>query len=182
MSNRFLCNFNYDGDYSSSWPLSNRFLGQSSAWVKAYYFFYCAQPLSTSASIQNIRTNLREYYVKRLKINLCMYVPSGSTGYIGYIMVFVLNVPDNYVPSRALSDLRLSELPNHTIPECVLYYDLYKGIRTTPAYRTADIRIDIKKPFKVLPSHKLVFVYYLYSDDAASVKSEGTAEVFFEVN
>ena len=76
MSNRFLCNFNYDGDYSSSWPLSNRFLGQSSAWVKAYYFFYCAQPLSTSASIQNIRTNLREYYVKRLKINLCMYVPS----------------------------------------------------------------------------------------------------------
>lgn len=181
MSNRFSCNFNNQADYSSRWPLSSRFLGQNSVNVRAYYFFYCAEPLVTSASIQNITTNLREYYVKRLKINLEVF--NTATGYIGYIMVFVLNVPDNYVPSRALGDFRLSDLPSHTMPECVLYYNLYRGMRTTGvSYKTADIIIDIKKPFKVSPSHKLVFVYYMFSSSGEDITSEGTAEVFFEVN
>lgn len=151
-----------------------RFMGFTNARVKGYYFFYCAEPLATSASIQNIRTNIREYYVKRLKID---FIVRNNENSAAYIMAFVLNVPNNYVPEAD----RFSNLPNHKIPECVLYYDLIKSPNTYGNFGAADIRIDIKKPFNVKPSHKLAFVFYLFARNE-TVTSEGTAEVFFEVN
>ena len=69
MSNRFSCNFNRNFDFHQNWYSDTAFPDDTTnVDVYAHYFFYCAQPNATSASIQNVRTNLREYYVKRLGI------------------------------------------------------------------------------------------------------------------
>lgn len=181
MSNRFSCNFSGEGDFNQEWNMSDAFLGNGTVNVHAYYFFYCAQPKVTSASIQNVRTNLRECYVRRLKIDFC--VSARGDAMAGFMMVFVLNVPDNYNPSKVLNLFRFSDLPDHTIPDSVLYYDLVRLNPRTNTH-TADIKIDIKKPFKVSPSYKLVFLCYVYGYEGYSNAryKEGTAQVFFDVN
>lgn len=181
MSNRFSCNFSRFGDFSGHWYLTDPYLGFNSVDVSAYYFFYCAQPNATSASIQNVKTNVREYYVKRLKLDYCTRFSSNDNA--GCVMFFVLNVPQDYVPSKTGATLNLSELPNHTIPENVLYYDIarIRGVSIVNG-RGFDISIDIKKPFRVLPSYKLVFVYYIVGTRGATYTFDGTAQVFFDVN
>lgn len=183
MSNHFSCDFNNTSNINVTPDFTDGFLGQRKVNVRAYYFFYCAQPLATSAAIQNVRTNLHEYYVKQLKIN---FFVNGDVGFNAYMMVFVLNVPDSYMPYGVLgSQFKLSYLPSHTVPECVLYYNLFRAVRVSEHNSTFDVKIDIKKPFKVLPSHKLTFVCYVFSSALQSgtmIKPEGTAEVFFEVN
>lgn len=181
MSNRFSCNFSGEGDFNQEWNMSGNFFVYGAVNVHAYYFFYCAQPKVTSASIQNVQTNLRECYVRRLKIDYCM-VGAGEAQ-PGYMMVFVLNVPDNYNPSKVLDLFRFSDLPNHTIPDSVLYYDLVR-LNPKPDTHSSDIKIDIKKPFKVSPSYKLVFLCYVYGYEGYANRryKEGTAQVFFDVN
>lgn len=177
MSNRFSCVFNTQSDFYVNWYSSDLFMGLHNVYVKGYNFFYCAQPLVTSAAIEDVRTNLREYYVKRLKID---YLFRNSENAYSYIMVFVLNVPDDYVPSKVLGTFKFSDLPSHTMPECVLYYGLFKAF-SAGGVQSTDIKVNIKKPFKISPSHKLAFVYYLFAR-TANIYGEGTAEVFFEVN
>lgn len=179
MSNRFSCNINKNSvSFQAQWTSSDAFLGIDDVYVRGYNFFYCAEPLATSASIQNVKTNLREYYIKRIKIDCCLISQKTRDG---YAMVYVLNVPDNYVPTKKLSNLRFSDLPSHTISQNVLYYGLFK-VKSIDLWTSGgDVKIDIKKRFKLLPSHKLVFLYYLFSEDA-NPEPEGTIEVFFEVN
>lgn len=192
MTNRFFCDFSGNGDfYQNVWNLNEPFLGRGSVEVHGYYFFYCAQPNATSASIQNVKTNFREYYVKRLKINCC-FSGVDNNAVNDYMMVFVLNVPQDYAPSKSDTRFRLSDLPSHTIPENVLYYDLvtfsyakplYPG-QADDRYYSKDIRIDIKKTFKVSPSYKLAFVCYIFGGSGyiGERVKEGTVEVFFDVN
>lgn len=172
MSNYFSCNVTPGN--STRYVLTKPFLGRPLVKINYHSFFYCAQPNATSASIQNIKTNLREYYVERVKLDIIL--KDTADGY-NYVMFFVLNVPQDYVPT--LPNRRLSELPSHTMPENVLYYDLVcLGLH----YETKNISIDIKKRFKVSPSYKLVFVCYYYIADIGELGFEGTAQVFFDVN
>ena len=179
MSNRFSCNFSGDGDFHEVWPLLESYLGYVRVVVDAYYFFYCAQPNATSASIQNVKTNLLEYHVNRLKIDYCDFRPADNP-VSTYVMFFVLCVPQDYVPSKSAYYFKLSELPSHTIPENVLYYDFVTYDRVATGV-TKNISIDIKKSFRVSPSYKLAFVTYSYGI-YGSPKKEGTAQVFFAVN
>lgn len=170
MSNYFSCNVKPDD--SHGYVLTKPFLGQGLVRIIYHSFFYCAQPNATSASIQNIKTNLREYYVERVKLDIFFNAYNGYK----YIMFFVLNVPQDYVPT--LPNRRLSGLPSHTMPENVLYYNLVR----LGNHRTKNIDIDIKKRFRVSPSYKLVFVCYYYSSTFDDNSFDGTAQVFFDVN
>lgn len=172
MSNCFSCKVTPDD--TRLVILNKPFLGRNAVRIGYYSFFYCAQPNATSASIQNIKTNLREYYVEHVKLDISFATSMAIGG--NYVMLFVLNVPQDYVPN--LPNRRLSDLPNHTIPENVLYYNLVclgtRGDR--------NIDIDIKKRFKVSPSYKLDFVCFYYNDPLDQLVFDGTAQVFFDVN
>lgn len=174
MSNCFSCKVT--PDRVMGYVLTKPFLGQPMVTIYHHSFFYCAQPNATSASIQNIKTNLREYYVEHVKLDIIF--KNDFVDNYNYAMIFVLNVPQDYVPT--LPNRRLSELPSHTIPENVLYYNLFcLGINQD----TKNISIDIKKRFKVSPSYKLEFVCYYYQKDMADrIESDGMAQVFFNVN
>lgn len=185
MSNRFSCNFSGGGNEGASgFQLFNPYLGQTRLNVQSYNFFSCAYPLVTSAAIKDVTINSRFYYVKRIKLDYCVRgsrsVNDGTSRH--YMMVYVLNIPQDYrtIPNNPC---RLSELPNHKIPENVLYYDLIvidQTIKNDYVYRSKNVHIDITKPFKVLPSYRLVFqVFYI---GPSSQYREGAAEVFFDVN
>lgn len=173
MSNYFSCNVKSGN--STGYVLTEPFLGLPLVRINHHSFFYCAQPNATSASIQNIKTNLREYYVERIKLDILINDANANGN--DYVMIFVLNVPQDYVPT--LPNRRLSGLPSHTMPENVLYYDLFCiGFH----HDTKNISIDIKKRFRVSPSYKLDFVSYHYYNFAGDLNFEGTAQVFFDVN
>lgn len=173
MSNYFSCNVTSGN--SMGYILTKPFLGLPAVRINYYSFFYCAQPNATSASIQNIKTNFREYYVERVKLDIIL--KDRYPNDYNYVMLFVLNVPQDYVPT--LPNRRLSELPSHTMPENVLYYDL---VCIGRFHDTKNISIDIKKRFRVSPSYKLDFVCYNYVEQIGEIDFEGTAQVFFDVN
>lgn len=170
MSNCFSCKVTTDS--ATPYDLIEPFLGRTHVRIKHYSFFYCAQPNATSASVQNIKTNLREYYVERVKFDIFL----DPYERYNYVMFFVLNVPQDYVPTTF--NRRLSGLPSHTMPENVLYYNLV----CLGNHRTKNIDIDIKKRFRVSPSYKLVFVCYYYYKTISGCGIEGTAQIFFDVN
>lgn len=177
MSNYFSCNVKTSVS-STGGLLTEPFLGRNYYRIKDCSFFYCAQPNATSASIRNIKTNLREYYVERVKLDILF--KDNYSNVSNYVMLFVLNVPQEYDP--ILRNRRLSELPSHTMPENVLYYNLFCIGRR---YDIKNISIDIKKRFRVSPSYKLDFVCYYYytrGDMGDEFNFEGTAQVFFDVN
>lgn len=175
MSNYFSCNVT--PDQSTVYGLTKPFLGRNTVKISYHSFFYCAQPNATSASLKNNKTNLREYHVEHVKLDVLL---RGTLADYDYFMLFILNVPQDYVPT--LPNRRLSDLPSHTMPENVLYYDL---VSLGQRHDTKNISIDIKKRFSISPSYKLVFVcyYYIHSVDLISeFEFEGTAQVFFDVN
>lgn len=190
MSNRFSCNFSGEGDtWTNLVQLFDRYLGHVYGNFHRYYFFSCAYPLVTSAAIKDVTINSRFYYVKRLKLDYCILGrrTAAQTNPRHYMMVFVLNIPQDYDFNFVLP-FRLSELPNHKIPENVLYYDLItldQVVKNGYVYRSKNVHIDITKPFKVLPSYKLCFyVFYIgaSSGDGGIRFKEGAVEIFFDVN
>lgn len=181
MSNHFSCYLGGIGDNYSYYSLVEPFLGTTGAHCHSYNFFYCAQPNATSASIQGVRTNLREYYVKHLKVDYNVSARDRAGNLKNYIMVFVLNVPQDYV-FTSTNPMPLSKLPNHVIPENVLYYNLLKPVYYGNYQFSKSIDIDIKKPFKVSPSYKLVFLLMNFCENEDRNQWDGTAEVFFDVN
>lgn len=188
MSNRFSCLFDGLGENEAirSIPLSEPYLTQNYCRYRGYRFFACAQPLVTSAAVEDSTVNSRFYYVKRLKLDYTVASRNNvadTSRY--YMMVFVLNIPDEFFYVTP-TIFRLSDLPSHKIPESVLYYDLVsvdQSITTNYVYRNKNIHIDITKPFKVLPSHRLAFyIFWFGNSEIGNRISEGSVEIFFDVN